>query len=206
MNLREPLLEAAITLLDKGGPENVTLREVGRIAGVSRTAPYLYFASKSALLAAIATQELRALERTVEDLPRETLTAWDMLWHAIRHYVSWAQERPERFKLVFSTWESESDELRRAADRAAELLVELIVRCQDEASLPKGDPWVLAAAIRAFAHGAATLELSGHLLVQDRQPLNAVYLVENYLAAIPFLAPGNDAPAGPQRDLARKVG
>ena len=36
---RRALLDAAAELLDEGGPEAVTLREVGSRAGVSRAAP-----------------------------------------------------------------------------------------------------------------------------------------------------------------------
>jgi AcrR family transcriptional regulator len=55
---RDALVEAAARLLDAGGVEAVTLREVGRRAGVSHNAPYKHFASTQALLAAIAAREL----------------------------------------------------------------------------------------------------------------------------------------------------
>ena len=50
-------------LLDEGGVDHVTLREVGRRAGVSHNAPYKHFESKEALLAAIAARELAASAR-----------------------------------------------------------------------------------------------------------------------------------------------
>jgi AcrR family transcriptional regulator len=53
---RERLIEAAAELRDRGGPAAVTLREVGRIAGVSRSAPYRHFSDKGALLAVIAVR------------------------------------------------------------------------------------------------------------------------------------------------------
>src|SRR2546429_7684555 len=57
-NTRDTLLAAAAQLLDEGGPEAVTLREVGHRAGVSHNAPYKHFADKQALLAAVAAREL----------------------------------------------------------------------------------------------------------------------------------------------------
>jgi len=43
-------------LLDSGGPDAVTLREVGARAGVSRGAPYRHFANKESLLTAVAAE------------------------------------------------------------------------------------------------------------------------------------------------------
>ncbi|HEX6345255.1 TetR/AcrR family transcriptional regulator [Umezawaea sp.] len=53
---RRALLDAAGALLDKGGTDAVTLREVGADAGVSRSAPYRHFADKESLLVAVATE------------------------------------------------------------------------------------------------------------------------------------------------------
>src|SRR4051812_41063542 len=58
MGTRETLIDVATRLLDAGGVEAVTLREVGHQAGVSHNAPYKHFANKEALLAAVAAREL----------------------------------------------------------------------------------------------------------------------------------------------------
>lgn len=191
MTLRDALVAAATELLDAGGAGNVTLREVGRRTGVSRTAPYVHFASKSALLATIAARELQELVREVEALADGRPPA-EVLRGAVLQYVRWARERPERFRLVFGRWSTESDELRQAAERANELLVEVVHRCQAEGSLPPGDRWSMAATIRAFAHGVAVLDQTGHLLGADRRPLDAVTLVESYLALVPARLFGPD--------------
>ncbi|WP_125776462.1 TetR/AcrR family transcriptional regulator [Antribacter gilvus] len=201
MSLRDDLVIAATELLDEGGPENVTLREVGRRTGVSRTAPYRHFTSKSGLLATVAAEELRQLVVDVEALLRAGRPAAEVLRQAMLHYVRWARTRPERFRLVFGRWQEESDELQQAAGRANELLVELVHRSQTEGALPPGDLWSMAAAIRAFAHGVAVLEQTGHLLGRDRRPMDAVVLVESYLAIAPdqvfrFASPAVD-PAAP---------
>ena len=70
LSTRDRLAAAAASLLDGGGPDAVTLREVGRMAGVSHNAPYKHFADKSALLAEIATRQLRSLARQLERAER----------------------------------------------------------------------------------------------------------------------------------------
>ncbi|NUQ86967.1 MAG: helix-turn-helix transcriptional regulator, partial [Glycomyces artemisiae] len=58
---REALIDVAARLLDEGGTDAVTLRQVGHGAGVSHNAPYKHFAGKEALLAAVAARELQGL-------------------------------------------------------------------------------------------------------------------------------------------------
>ena len=55
---RDALIDAAAELSAAGGPAAVTLREVGRRAGVSHNAPYKHFADKEELLAAVAARDL----------------------------------------------------------------------------------------------------------------------------------------------------
>ena len=63
---RRSLLEAAGALLDAGGPEAVTLREVGARTGLSRSAPYRHFANKETLLTVLATNALSELGEELE--------------------------------------------------------------------------------------------------------------------------------------------
>lgn len=160
---REALVEAAARLLDEGGVEAVTLREVGRLAGVSHNAPYKHFSGKQALLAAVAARELRALHEAVRDSMRRKRSPRTALRAALRDYLDWAKRYPARFKLVFGPWTVDSPELAAAAATTHAAFVELVVAAQATRELPPGDPVRLASLLRALAHGAADLALTGHL-------------------------------------------
>jgi AcrR family transcriptional regulator len=162
-NTREALVEAAARLLDEGGVEAVTLREVGRLAGVSHNAPYKHFAGKQALLAAVAARELRGLHAALRESIRRTRTPQTALRAALHDYLDWALRYPARFKLVFGPWTIESQELADAATVAQTTFVDLVARAQDGGALPPGDPARQAALLRALAHGAADLAFAGHL-------------------------------------------
>src|SRR5256885_17136499 len=100
---RDALLDGAEELLDAGGVDAVTLREVGRRAGVSHNAPYKHFGSKEDLLAAIASRELDRQSRTMgaaglKSRPLETLRR---LMHG---YIRWARAYPQRFRVTFGAW------------------------------------------------------------------------------------------------------
>ncbi len=45
-DLRSALLAAALDIITELGPQQLTIREVARRAGVSHTAPYRHFADK----------------------------------------------------------------------------------------------------------------------------------------------------------------
>jgi AcrR family transcriptional regulator len=161
-NTRDALVEAAAKLLDAGGLAAVTLREVGRQAGVSRAAPYRHFADKEALLAAVAARELTALgmqlgEAAAHGGPDNGLR---VLMH---RYVAWALAHPERFRLVFAAWSRQSEELDSAASSARAMLVEVTAAAQRAGQLPAADPERLSALLQALANGAVELALAGHL-------------------------------------------
>ena len=60
-DLRAALVDGALRLLKERSPAELSLRAVARLAGVSQNAPYRHFASKDALLAAIAEEGFRRL-------------------------------------------------------------------------------------------------------------------------------------------------
>ncbi len=159
---RDALVEAAARLMDAGGLEAVTLREVGRLAGVSRGAPYKHFQDKEALLAAVAAKELARLgSQLSEELARG---GGDSDLRALMHgYVAWALAHPVRFRLVFGAWSRPSEELGSAASSARAMLAEATAAAQRSGRLPPADPERLAALLQALAHGAVDLSLAGHL-------------------------------------------
>src|SRR5882757_7075076 len=106
----DTLIKAATHLLDEGGVEAVTLREVGRLAGVSHNAPYKHFASKEALLATVAARELAELAAMQARVSAGVDPA-QAVRLVLDGYIAWALARPARFKLVFSAWTIDSAEL-----------------------------------------------------------------------------------------------
>lgn len=67
---RRALLAAARELLNEGGPQKVTLREVGARAELSRGAPYRHFADKESLLSAVGAESWDRITAVLEHLGR----------------------------------------------------------------------------------------------------------------------------------------
>jgi len=156
---RERLIAAAGVLLDQGGPAAVTLREVGRAAGVSHNAPYRHFADKQTLLAAVAAHELARQGATLSRADGSS----DDVRAMLQGYVRWALRYPERFHLTFGRWDRDDAELGDAAGAARTALNQAVASAQARGELPAGDPERLASLLLALAHGAADLALAGHL-------------------------------------------
>lgn len=159
---RDRLAAAAAALLDRGGPDAVTLREIGRQAGVSHNAPYKHFADKAALLAEIATRHLQSLARQVDRATRDAGSDRDAMEAAALVYVRWAARRPERFKLTFSRLEIDAPDLAAAAIAARVAFVRPFVRAEQRGAITV-DAESAALLAWTIAHGAVDLDLNGHL-------------------------------------------
>ncbi|PSL05921.1 TetR family transcriptional regulator [Haloactinopolyspora alba] len=181
VSTREALVDEAARLLDAGGVESVTLREVGSAAGVSHNAPYKHFAGKQALLAAVAARELLGLDAALTEAMQRQRSARMALRSALHDYVDWALQYPARFKLVFGRWTIDSDELADAARSAQTTFVDLVASAQKAGALPPGDTVRLASLLRALAHGAADLASAGHLTDADKGNAGPDELVDDLL-------------------------
>jgi AcrR family transcriptional regulator len=168
----ERLAAAAASLLDKGGPDAVTLREVGRLAGVSHNAPYKHFADKTALLADIATRQLRSLTQQLERAIRNVPSDAEAMEAAALVYVRWASRHPQRFKLTFSRLEIDDPDLAAAATAARVAFVRPFVQAERSGAL-RTDAERAALLAWTIAHGAVDLDLNGHLRKDASEPRQA---------------------------------
>jgi AcrR family transcriptional regulator len=177
-NLREALLDAAEALLRKRGPEELTLREVARRAGVSHGAPYHHFESRDALLAAVAERGFAGLAGAMQQAPRAG--AREHLVGICRAYVDFATRYPTRFRLMFGPLlarKAEFPALQQQAEGSFSMLLEAARAVSPEQALP------LALAGWSLAHGLS------HLAIND------------VLAGLPAVGP-----LPPQDVLAEQLG
>ena len=163
-NLREALLEASVQVIREAGPKGLTLREVARRAGVSHNAPYRHFASKDALLAAVAEQGFRELKAAMR---REAKghNAAERLKQAGIAYVAFALRRPQHFAAMFDSPfpEAQYPECAQAGREAFETLVALVEACQTEGLLAAGPCREMALYAWSLVHGVAKLAKAGLL-------------------------------------------
>jgi AcrR family transcriptional regulator len=102
-NLRAALITAAAAEIERIGYENLSLRELAASLNVSRAAPYRHFADRRTLLAALAAggfDELATIYRKVIGAGKTPQTRLNASGRA---YLAFAAERPQLFRLMFSS-------------------------------------------------------------------------------------------------------
>lgn len=166
-NLREALIKAAVQLAEEGGADNVSVREVAKRVGVSPGAPFRHFASKTALMTAIAEEATNrfcaeialAVEKVAVDDPMGRFAAVGVA------YLRWAIQNPTHFQIISTRslidWgSSESLQRDNAAIRA--LMEEALTDAQRRGFLKSTNLAEAQIAGRALVYGLARMYVDGH--------------------------------------------
>jgi AcrR family transcriptional regulator len=166
-NLREALIDAAVQLVEEGGPDNVSVREVAKRAGVSPGAPFRHFASKTALMTAVAEQAMtrfrleitNAVENVAADDPIERFAAVGTA------YLRWAIQNPTHFHIISTRslidWDS-SERLRDDNEAIRSLMEQAMLEAQRRNMLRSTDIAETQIAARALVYGLARMCIDGH--------------------------------------------
>lgn len=178
---RDELVGAATELVRRGGPEAVTLREVGRLAGVSHNAPYKHFEDKTDLLAHVAAREL---QRAVHGARRSKKSGLPLVRSMVEGLVRRALAEPNLFFLTYGPWASANAELVAAGSEAHELFVTAVADAQAAGEISRGSPERVAALLLAVAQGAVDRSLAGHLMPQGKDRASPVDIVDDVFALL----------------------
>jgi AcrR family transcriptional regulator len=156
--LREPLIAAAVELIDEhGDASKVSVRAITRRAGVSPTALYLHFPDRDAIVDAAVDAGFDAFNQAVlsaaatSDDPREQLRAMG------RAYLGFAERQPQLYSVIFSA--RRTHEGTGAVDRSAGFdgLVDRVTAVLGSSRAAHD----VAVAVWSGLHGYATLRTFG---------------------------------------------
>jgi AcrR family transcriptional regulator len=176
---RRSLIEAAGALLDLGGVEAVTLREVGARSGVSRSAAYRHFADKESLLAVVATNALSELGDALEILVESGDPPEESLRSGLLSLIDIGRTRPHLYRLMFTPPAGDPTAAKQAAERAQSLFLDIVGRITGPKQAPR-----YGALLLTSAHGITGLDLSGHMDL-DKWHTNAEELVDTLISVLP---------------------
>lgn len=157
-NLRAALVRCALELLHRDHPEDLSIREVARQAGVSSGAPYHHFGDKPGLLAACAEVGWHELIARLGHIDPELPTSAQLSGRA-RAYLTYALEEPGCYRLMMSRLFYDTQrfpELLVLRSQAMAGVLELIARVvgPDEVK-------ARGVAVWSLLHGFAVLRLDG---------------------------------------------
>jgi AcrR family transcriptional regulator len=171
-DLRRALISEGTAMLAETGPAALSLREVARRLGVSHNAPYRHFATREALLAAIAASGFDELAEATDK------AAADMKARGLA-YIAFALEHPAVFRLMFS------DLIDRAAfPELAVAATNGLERAAGAIGAAYGDEPEAVMAAWSFVHGLAQLLLDGQAPRNLRRGRSDLTLAKATLAAM----------------------
>jgi AcrR family transcriptional regulator len=195
-NLRNALIEAGRRALQEISAQDLSLRYLARIVGVSEAAPSRHFSGIEALLAAIAAsgfRELAALRIEIRGSDDKTMSkAYNMM----RVYVEFAQQHKGLFGLMIGPRIVERDaypELAEETKRSFRLFASSIEAFATENGWDEGLLDLVTHAAWSMEHGLATLILSDRVPRSD-MPVPTEEMIDFAIAS--FLSA---VAAGPKR-------
>ncbi|HWA60923.1 MAG TPA: TetR/AcrR family transcriptional regulator [Caulobacteraceae bacterium] len=100
-DLRNALVQAARTILEKEGPAALSLRAVAREAGVSPAAPYHHFKDKCELLDAVAQEGWEQLGHEVAQARSDAPCSKSALTDIGVAYVKFARANPALYRVMY---------------------------------------------------------------------------------------------------------
>ena len=163
---------AALHILEREGPEAVSMRKVAQAVGITAMAIYHHFPNRAALLQTITDREFQALVAAFDaSLLRGTPET--RLLRLMDNYIDYAMEHPRIFDYVFSQsrtgarrfpddfYARRSPTLNRVADTVDEAMRQGLLR--------KDDVWEVALEFWAHAHGYITLYRAGRFSLAEAQ-------------------------------------
>ncbi|MBC7143051.1 MAG: TetR/AcrR family transcriptional regulator [Rhodobacteraceae bacterium] len=164
-NLRQALIDAALTLIGEQGPQGFTLSDAAKLAGVTPAAVYRHFAGRDDLVAEIARQgfEIFAdlMDRAYNGGKPSALSAFEA---TARAYLAFARKFPGHYMAMFESGISlnTSPDLARASDRARQVFTRAAEALSQHIPATKRPPAsMFSAHIWAMSHGVVELYTRG---------------------------------------------
>ncbi|WP_433061688.1 TetR/AcrR family transcriptional regulator [Dactylosporangium sp. CS-033363] len=176
---RRALLDAAAELLDEGGTEAVTLREVGARAGVSRGAPYGHFADKESLLTAVAAEAWDRIGAQVQALRADpALAPTEKLRLGLAGLMALGRGQPHLYQQMFHVPTGDPTVVVRAAERSQDEFLAIVSEVTGPADARR-----YGALLLTSVHGITGMDVSGHLGT-DKWRTTAEELLDTLVAMV----------------------
>jgi AcrR family transcriptional regulator len=208
-NLREALVQAAVELIERDGLDKLSVREAAKRAGVSPGAPFRHFATKTALLTAVAEQATERLRLHVEQALEAAADAPALVrFGAIGHaYIEWARKNPTHFRVISerALIDYDSSASLRSDNESIRTRMQALF---DEAfahggSAANADAAHAQIAARALVYGLARMAVDGHFpewsLSRESTAKTMGGTLDFFMSLLAAAVPAQKAPAASKK-------
>ncbi len=178
-NLKHSLIQTALEIIEKEGLGTLTLRELTKRVGTSRSAIYRHFDSKEALMQEVILAAFKKLDAVITPtLLQKELDVMVRFHNMGSAYINFAIENPAIYRMIFG------HELQQQREESCDIndetqatgfhaLIALLVEGQESGLFKKDDPMIQATVVWSMIHGLANLFIDGHLHVKEN--LEAIF-------------------------------
>jgi AcrR family transcriptional regulator len=160
------IVAAARRLLERGGPDTVTMRGVAEAVGITAMAIYRHYPNRAALLNAVADEGFARL--AAELAHRRFPAAFEARMFAmVDIYVDFALAHPRQFELMFLAARPGARryprDFKAGRSPTANLFVEALRAGMASGELREDDPWEVTFEVGALLEGFLMLYLGGRI-------------------------------------------
>jgi AcrR family transcriptional regulator len=171
-NTAERIAQVALAILEKEGPEAVSMRRVAEAVGVTPMAIYHHFASREALLNNITDREFAKLLSYIQAHPLNGSIEGRLI-AVMEGYVDYAFAQPRVFDFVFSRPRPGARQFPKdfRARRSPTLnpVADVLAAEMEKGFLKKDDVWEVAFALWAHVHGYIMLYRAGRVGLSEKE-------------------------------------
>ena len=161
-NLRAALIERGLQLIEEKGVHALTLREIGKQLGVSRSAAYKHFKDKTDMLFAISEAGFIKFSNMVEAARKDAGDSFAEQMDAMAlAYARFADEHRAEFEVMFAAVLQPGGAAEAGGGQNLRILEEAIREAQQTGEVRQGNPALLARVVWALIHGASMLRRDG---------------------------------------------
>ncbi len=171
-NLKDALVQTALEMVENDGVESITLRDLTKKIGTSRSALYRHFDSKDELMKAVVKAGFEKFHNFIAPAIMNNESVLNKLYAVGKSYIEFAIKNPNLYRMMFGhelqNEREDSCDIKDEDDAPSfHALVSLVVEAQNSKLFKKDDPILQSTVIWSMMHGLVKLLIDGHVHVKD---------------------------------------
>ncbi|MGC2765269.1 MAG: TetR/AcrR family transcriptional regulator [Candidatus Acidiferrum sp.] len=171
-NTADRIARVALAILEKKGPEAVSMRRVAQAVGITPMAIYHHFPNRESLLNTITDREFAKLLSHIQAHPLNG-TIGNRIAAVMEGYVDYAFTQPRVFDYVFSRVRPDArkfpQDFRARRSPTLNPIADMLAGEMQKGLLKKDDVWEVAFALWAHVHGYIMLYRGGRIDLSEKE-------------------------------------
>jgi AcrR family transcriptional regulator len=170
-NTADRIARVALAVLEKEGPEAVSMRRLAQAVGITPMAIYHHFPNRETLLNIITDREFAKLLSHIQAHPLNG-TLENRIVAVMEGYVDYAFKQPRVFDYVFSRVRADArkfpQDFRARRSPTLNPIADMLAVEMEKGFLKKDDVWEVAFALWAHVHGYIMLYRAGRIDLSEK--------------------------------------